>query len=63
MDETCEWNRIKDLIWQTSCNHQVGTARSWEPVPDMACFCCHKPIEVKNDAGRISKKEHEEDPR
>ena len=51
-DETCKWIRIKDLIWDTECKHQVGTPRKWEPIEGMACMCCKKPVEVVND-GRI----------
>ena len=50
MDETCKWQRVKELVWSTECNHQIGTPKSWEPVEGMACFCCHKPIEVVKDA-------------
>ena len=46
-NETCSWYRIKELIWQTECNHQIGTPIEWEPIPGMACMCCKKPVEVK----------------
>ena len=62
-DETCKWQRVKDLVWSTECKHQIGTPRSWDPVPDMACICCKKPVEVVNDAGSESKERHQEDPR
>lgn len=47
--ETCKWKRIKDLVWQTECNHQIGTPRKWEPIEGMACICCKKPVEVVED--------------
>ena len=53
-DQTCKWQRVKELIWQTECDHQIGTPKSWEPIEGMSCFCCHKPIEVveeKEDDG------------
>jgi hypothetical protein len=53
-NETCKWYRIKELIWQTGCEHQIGTPIEWEPVPGMACMCCKKPVEVVNDAGNES---------
>jgi hypothetical protein len=46
LEETCKWQRTKPLIWETGCNHHIGTPRSWEPVPGMACMCCKKPLEV-----------------
>ena len=51
-DETCKWERKNPLVWDTECKHQIGTPRSWDPVPDMACICCKKPVEVVNE-GRI----------
>ena len=45
-EETCQWQRIKDLVWKTACDHQIGTPRKWEPIPGMACICCKKPVEV-----------------
>ena len=48
-DETCKWNRIKDLVWQTACDHQIGTPRKWEPIPGMACIACKKPVEMMDE--------------
>ena len=61
MDETCNWYRIKDLIWQTGCDHQIGTPITWEPVEGMACMCCHKPVEVTHDARGARKEEDKKD--
>ena len=55
-DEHCEWGRVKDLVWNTTCGHQIGTPRSWDPSPGMACICCKKPIEVVDDAGSKGQK-------
>ena len=52
MTETCKWTRTNHLVWDTQCNHQIGTPRSWDPVEGMACMCCKKPVEVANE-GRI----------
>ena len=49
MEETCKWTRVAELIWDTECKHQIGTPRTWEPIPGMACICCKKPVEVVND--------------
>lgn len=49
MEETCKWKRVANLVWQTECNHQIGTPRQWEPVEGMACICCKKPVEVENE--------------
>ena len=46
LEETCKWKKVAELVWQTECNHQIGTPRKWEPVPGMACMCCKKPVEV-----------------
>lgn len=59
-DETCKWHRIHELIWQTACDHQIGTPVEWEPVPGMACMCCTKPVEVDRDARSESQKGGEE---
>jgi len=48
-EETCKWQRTKPLIWETGCKHHIGTPRSWEPVPGMACMCCKKPLEVVDE--------------
>ena len=48
-EETCQWQRIKDLVWKTACDHQIGTPRKWEPIPGMACIACKKPVEVVDD--------------
>jgi hypothetical protein len=53
-DETCKWRRVKDLVWSTECEHQIGTPRSWEP--EGSCICCKKPVEVMNDAGSEGQK-------
>ena len=49
MEESCKWTRVANLVWKTECDHQVGTPRTWEPIPGMACMCCKKPVEVVND--------------
>lgn len=50
LDETCKWIRIKDLVWKTECNHEIGTPRNWEPVG--ICMCCGKPVEVEDEEVR-----------
>ena len=49
MEESCKWTRVANLVWKTECDHQVGTPRTWEPIPGMACMCCKKPVEVVNE--------------
>jgi len=49
MEETCKWKRVAELVWQTGCDHQIGTPRQWEPIEGMACICCKKPVEVEDE--------------
>lgn len=51
--EICKWDRIKPLIWQTGCNHQIGTPEDWLPAEGMLCLC-DRLIEVVNDPRKKS---------
>lgn len=49
ISERCPWYRISSLVWETGCDHQIGTPRSWEPKEDSPCMCCKKPVVIVED--------------
>ena len=47
MEETCKWKKVASLVWQTGCDHKIGTHPKWEP--EGVCMCCKKPVEVEDE--------------